>query len=180
MHYYKGQSPVVPLMSIASICDELPGPEKINYTTREPVIIVFIENGCYLTPDAKYPLSTVKNKYRDISTDPLLSVYEFRNLKVFRLKKNTNNFFKDIYTIITRILPMFPENYLQAELHLTAAVIADDLGLPNWRYHADQANSLASGPEISQILFHLKNKPRYPPKGRRFILLDDGPADKVN
>jgi len=155
--YYQGRSSMISMAQIPSLL-----PEFIN-SPHEPVVIIFQYREYYLTRHSKYPiipLSAPEMKHIDygkIGLDPLLRITEFTGFSIIRLKKSTNNFAGDTYTIINRLLLHFPKGTWLVELHLAATGLSWILGLQNWQDHLFQAEALVT----EQNLVRVKNIGEY-------------------
>ncbi len=149
--YYRGKSSLVTVQLLPFVSS------RLFKAAQEPVLVLFQWRAYYLTPYSQYPLVPSGNpaikpaEYHKIAQDPQLKVTEFTGFSVIQLKNNTNNLELDTYTIITRLLLHLPPDSSLVELHLAAARLARDLGLPDWQKHLARAESLATAKHIVTV-----------------------------
>lgn len=156
-HYYRGQSSSVNLYQIADISTKLHELNKEDILVEEPVVIVLHNNDYFLTANSRYPFikATDTDGIKNILPDSVLHVDEFNNLSVVRLKEETGHFFRDTYTILARLTAVLPQNAGLLELHLTSAILAENLGMPEAEYHLNKIIELTSKKELPQAIYNL-------------------------
>jgi hypothetical protein len=152
LRYYKGKSPIADVQNMYSDLSQ-----KLTPST-EPLFIFFQAEPYYLTDHSRYPFMPASRQLisdegiTKIQQNRALTLTQFKNLFVIKLKRPAGNLAKDCLAILDSILPIMNKQGELFDCYLLQAILAKYLDRPDWQNSLAQAKSLAPRSMADEIL----------------------------